>query len=29
MEIAYGSLMDVSSQFEIAEQLGYISTDDR
>lgn len=29
MEIAYGSLMEVSSQFEIAEELGYISTDDR
>ena len=29
IEIAYGSLMEVSSQFEIAEELGYISTDDR
>ena len=29
MEIAYGSLMEVSSQFEIAEDLGYISIDDR
>ena len=24
LEIAYGSLMEVSSQFEIAEELGYI-----
>lgn len=29
IEIAYGSLMEVSSQFEIAEDLGYITTDDR
>ena len=27
--MAYGSLMEVSSQFEIAEELGYISIDDR
>ena len=29
IEMAYGSLMEVSSQFEIAEELGYISADDR
>ena len=29
IEIAYGSLMEVSSQFEIAEDLGYITADDR
>lgn len=29
IEIAYGSLMEVSSQFEIAEELGYITVDDR
>ena len=29
IEMAYGSLMEVSSQFEIAEELGYIDTDDR
>ena len=29
IEIAYGSLMEVSFQFEIAEDLGYITTDDR
>ncbi len=29
IEMAYGSLMEVSSQFEIAEDLGYITTDDR
>ena len=29
IELAYGSLMEVSSQFEIAEDLGYITTDDR
>ena len=29
VEMAYGSLMEVSSQFEIAEDLGYITTDDR
>ena len=29
LEISYGSLMEVSSQFEIAEELGYITADDR
>ena len=29
IEMAFGSLMEVSSQFEIAEELGYISTEDR
>ena len=29
IEIAYGSLMEVSSQFEIAENLGYITSEDR
>lgn len=29
IEVAYGSLMEVSSQFEIAEDLGYITADDR
>lgn len=29
VEMAYGSLMEVSSQFEIAEDLGYISSEDR
>ena len=29
IEIAYGSLMEVSSQFEIAEDLGYITVDNR
>ena len=29
IEIAYGSLMEVSSQFEISEELGYITTADR
>lgn len=29
IEISYGSLMEVSSQFEIAEELDYITTDDR
>ena len=29
IEMAYGSLMEVSSQFEIAEDLGYITTDNR
>lgn len=29
IEIAYGSLMEVSSQMEIAEELDYITTDDR
>ena len=28
IEIAYGSLMEVSSQFEIAEDLGYITTEE-
>ena len=28
IEMAYGSLMEVSSQFEIAEELGYVSVDD-
>ena len=27
--MAFGSLMEVSSQFEIAEELGYITTEDR
>lgn len=27
--MAYGSLMEVSSQMEIAEELGYISETDR
>ncbi len=27
--MAYGSLMEVSSQFEIAEELGYITANDR
>ena len=27
--MAYGSLMEVSSQFEIAEELGYISSNER
>ena len=27
--MAYGSLMEVSSQFEIAEELGYVSSEDR
>jgi four helix bundle protein len=27
--MAYGSLMEVSSQFEIAEELGYINNADR
>ena len=27
--MAYGSLMEVSSQFEIAEELGYITTEER
>ncbi len=26
VEMAYGSLMEVSSQFEIAEELGYVSS---
>ena len=29
IELAYGSLMEVSSQFEIAEELDYITSDDR
>ena len=29
VEMAYGSLMEVSSQFEIAEELGYVSPEDR
>lgn len=29
IEMAYGSLMEVSSQFEIAEELGYITTEER
>ena len=29
IEIAYGSLMEVSSQFEIAEELNYISSENR
>lgn len=29
VEMAYGSLMEVSSQFEIAEELGYIRSEDR
>ena len=29
LEMAYGSLMEVSSQFEIAEDLGYINNADR
>lgn len=29
IEMSYGSLMEVSSQFEIAEDLGYITTEDR
>ena len=29
IEVAFGSLMEVSSQFEIAEELGYITTEDR
>jgi four helix bundle protein len=29
IEIAFGSLMEVSSQFEISEDLGYITTNER
>ncbi len=29
IEMSYGSLLEVSSQFEIAEELGYITTEDR
>ena len=29
IEMSYGSLMEVSSQFEIAEELGYISSEER
>ena len=28
LEMAYGSLMEVSSQFEIAEELGYVTAED-
>ena len=28
IEMSYGSLMEVSSQFEIAEELGYITVED-
>lgn len=29
IEMAFGSLMEVSSQFEIAEELGYITAEDK
>ena len=29
IEMAYGSLMEVSSQFEIAEDLGYLTQEER
>lgn len=29
IEVAYGSLMEVSSQLEIAEELGYITSEER
>lgn len=29
IEISYGSMMEVSSQFEIAEELGYITAEER
>ena len=29
VEIAFGSMMEVSSQIEIAEELGYITTEER
>ena len=29
IEMAFGSLMEVSSQFEVAEELGYITTEER
>ena len=29
IEMSYGSLMEVSSQFEIAEELGYITVEER
>ncbi len=29
IEMAFGSMMEVSSQFEIAEELGYITTEER
>ena len=29
IEMAYGSLMEVSSQLEIAEELGYITSEER
>lgn len=29
LEVSYGSLMEVSSQMEIAEELGYITSEER
>ena len=29
IEMAFGSLMEVSSQFEIAEELGYVTAEDK
>ena len=29
IEMAFGSLMEVSSQFEVSEELGYITTEER
>ena len=29
IEMSYGSLMEISSQMDIAEELGYITTDER
>lgn len=29
IEMSYGSLMEVSSQFEIAEELGYVTAEER
>jgi len=29
IEMSFGSLMEVSSQFEVAEELGYISAEER
>ena len=29
IEMAYGSLMEVSSQFEITEELNYLTSDER
>ena len=29
IEMAFGSLMEVSSQFEIAEELGFITAEDK